>query len=391
MDRILGQSQALDLLARQLSTGRRHHAYIFHGPAGVGKFTTALAYARALLCHDRVTDLAGRISACGGCPSCKLLRNLTPGITPGFAPGITPDSDETNSSDTDDSLGLTTPHPDLHVIRKELARYSDDASIRNRKLTRIPVEVLRSALLEPVSLAAKLSGGKVFIIDEAELLNAAGQNALLKTLEEPPAGTTVILVTASEDRLLPTIRSRCMRIAFAPLDDDTVAKWCDQHEGDLPAARKQELITFAGGSLGRAQMIIRFGLLDWSAAILPALDHTAQGRPTADLGQQIFSFIDTFAKDWVDAHKGASKEAANKLGSDLMWSLIATHARRQIASLAEHTDAQDPITSEARLGPWLSMIDATEHAQRNLASNVNLSMVCDHLAVSLARGLCATT
>jgi len=378
MDRILGQSQALDLLARQLSTGRRHHAYIFHGPGGVGKFTTALAYAKVLLCHDRVTDLTGRITACEGCGSCKLLRNLTP------------DLDETTSDDADDTLGLTTPHPDLHVIRKELARYSDEKTIRDRKLTRIPVEVLRSALIEPANLAAKLSGGKVFIVDEAELLNPAGQNALLKTLEEPPAGTTLILITASEDRLLPTIRSRCMRIAFAPLPDEAVANWCDQHVGDLPAVRKQELIAFAGGSLGRAQRIARFGLLDWSAAILPALDRAAQGKPAADLGQQVFSFIDTFAKDWVDAHKGASKEAANKQGADLMWSLIATHARSRIKELSNQCDDTDPIAAEAALEPWLSVIDATEQTQRHLASNVNLSLACDHLAVSLARCLCAT-
>jgi DNA polymerase III subunit delta' len=384
MDRILGQSQAIDLLTRQLSTGRRHHAYIFHGPAGVGKFTTSLAYAKILLCHDRVTDLAGRISACDACPSCKLLRNLTPGLSPGLAP----DAEESTSKEADDTLGLTTAHPDLHVVRKELARYSDDAPTRKRKLTRIPVEVLRTALIEPANLAAKLPGGKVFIVDEAELLNPAGQNALLKTLEEPPAGTTLILVTANEDRLLPTIRSRCMRIAFAPLADDVVAGWCDQHLSDLPAAQKQELIAFAGGSLGRAQLIARFNLLEWSAVILPALDRATQGKSTPGLGQQVFAFIDTFAKDWVDAHKGASKEAANKQGADLMWSLIATHARRRIAELSDQCDAADPLTAEALLEPWLSVIDATEQTQQHLASNVNLSLACDHLAASLTRTLC---
>jgi len=374
MERILGQNQAIDLLNLQLSTGRQHHAYIFHGPVGVGKFTTALTYARVLLCHDRQADLTGRVIACDACPSCRLLTGLTP---------------DAESNPDDDTAGLTTAHPDLHVIRKELARYSDDANTRNRKLTRIPVEVLRSALIEPANLAPRLGTSKVFIVDEAELLNPAGQNALLKTLEEPPAGTTLILVTGNEDRLLPTIRSRCMRIAFSPLPDQAVHDWCVKNCPDLPADQKNVLVEFASGSLGRAQLITRYGLLSWADAVLPALDRAAQGKPSPDLGQQIFSFIDTFAADFVKAHANGSKEAANKLGADMMWSLIATRARALLAKLAGSCATDDPIANEQALAPWLAMIDATEQAQKLLGSNVNLSITCDHIAVALTRGFTA--
>lgn len=372
MDRILGQARAIDLLNRQLSTGRQHHALIFHGPVGVGKFTTALAYARVLLCKDRQANLTGQITACGGCESCRLLRSLTT-------------DDETDEAD--DTHGLTTAHPDLHVVRKELARFNDEKTIRDRKLTRIPVEVLRSALIEPAYLAAKLGHGKVFIVDEAELLNLTGQNALLKTLEEPPDGTTIILVTGNEDRLLPTIRSRCMRIAFAPLPDEAVEHWSTEHIPDLTETKRRALVRFASGSLGRAQIITRFGLLQWCDTVLPAMDRAAQGKPTHGLGQDIFSFIDTFAADWVKAHDNASKEAANKQAADLMWSLIATHARRNIAELTARCDPNDPESGEALLTPWLNVIDATEQAQKLLASNVNLSITCDHAAVSIMHAL----
>ncbi len=374
MDRVLGQNQAVDLLNLQLSTGRQHHAYIFHGPVGVGKFTTALAYARVLLCHDRGADLAGRVTACGACPSCGLLTNLTPGTTP---------------TQDDDTQGLTTAHPDLHVIRKELARFSEDTSTRNRKLTRIPVEVLRSALIEPANLAPRLGKNKVFIVDEAELLNPAGQNALLKTLEEPPVGTTLILVTSQEDRLLPTIQSRCMRIAFSPLPDQAVRDWCAKHAPDQSADQQNTLVEFASGSLGRAQLITRYGLLAWADAVLPALDRAARGKSTPDLGQQVFNFIDTFAVDFVKAHANGSKEAANKLGADMMWSLIATRARVRLADLSANCTPDDPIANEQALAPWLAVIDATEQAQRFLGSNVNLSITCDHLAVALTRRLAA--
>lgn len=316
--------------------------------------------------------MTGLVTACGGCDSCRLLRSL---------------ASDGAADEPDDTQGLTTAHPDLHVIRKELARFSDEKTIRDRKLTRIPVEVLRSALLEPVYLAAKLGHGKVFIVDEAELLNPTGQNALLKTLEEPPAGTTLILVTGNEDRLLPTIRSRCMRIAFAPLPDDAVEHWCGEHAPELSDAHREALVVFASGSLGRVQIITRFGLLRWYDTVLPAMDRAAQGKPTPGLGQDIFSFIDTFAADWVKAHDNASKEAANKQAADLMWSLIATHARRHIAELTAHCNPDDPESSEALLSPWLNVIDATEQAQKLLGSNVNLSITCDHLAVSIMQAL----
>ena len=374
MDHVLGQPHAIDLLDRQLSTGRRHHALIFHGPVGVGKFTAALAYARILLCHQAQPDLTGRVTACGACESCRLLRAIS-------------DDDDTPSDEHDDTFGLTTGHPDLHVVRKELARYSDDRAVRDRKLTRIPVEVLRAALIEPAYLAAKLGHGKVFIVDEAELLNPAGQNALLKTLEEPPAGTTLILVTGNEDRLLPTIRSRCMRIAFHPLPDEAVEDWCDKHAPDLPADQRRALVRFAAGSLGRAEVIARFGLLSWFDTVLPILTRAGQGRPAPELGQTLYQFIDAFAADWVKAHANASKEAANKQGADLMWSLIATHARHRIAELADGCDPDDPIAGETLLDPWLRVIDATETAQQLLASNVNLSITCDHAAAAMQNAL----
>ena len=372
MDRILGQPRAIDLLDRQLSTGRRHHALIFHGPTGVGKFTTALAYARVLLCQDRQTGLTGQVSACDSCESCRLLRSL---------------SQEDDADEENDTHGLTTAHPDLHVIRKELARFNEDRTIRDRKLTSIPVQVLRSALIEPAYLASKLGHGKVFIVDEAELLNPTGQNALLKTLEEPPDGTTIILVTSNEDKLLPTIRSRCMRVAFASLPNEAIERWCDRHASDLSATQRRALMQFADGSMGRAQTIMRFDLLRWSDNVLPALDLAAQGRPTPGLGQMLYDYIDTFAGDWVKAHDNASKEAANKQAADMMWSLIANHARSRIAELTSQCDPDDPIVSEAMLNPWLNVVEATNEAQLLLASNVNLSITCDNVAVRIMRSL----
>ena len=368
---IRGQDRAVDILQSQLRSSRLSHAYIFHGPAGVGKFTTALGFGRIILCRQRQSDLAGRVEACGSCGSCKLLGQVNHDS----------ESDGT-SGDKPDVLG--NAHPDLHVITKELAHYSDNRQTRDRKLTQIPVEVLRSALLDPVALASKLGHGKLFIVDEAELLNLHGQNLLLKTLEEPPPDTTIILVTASEDRLLPTIRSRCQRVAFVPLDRQVISAWVDRVGCELPAPTRQWLVDFADGSMGKAQLAIDYDLAAWARAVLPAIEQLHQGRGgDGTLGRVIFQCIDTFAQSWVSNHTGASKEAANKLGCGLMWSMLGVVARGKLAELSGQCDADEPAASELRLGPWLGLIDALEESQRLLGSNVNLGLVCDHLVMTI--------
>lgn len=325
MKTIRGHQRAVQTLCEQHAADRLHHAYIFHGPAGVGKFTAARAFARMLL--------------------------------------------NTESNE----------HPDLHIVTKELARYSDDANIRSRKLMSIPVAVVRQALLEPVYRAANVPGGrKVFIVDEAELLNRESQNALLKTLEEPPAGTVLILVTAGEDRLLPTIRSRAQRVAFHRLPDAVVADWLSEHAADLSDDRRDAALTFAQGSIGRAQLALDYDLLPWVERVLPAIDALSHGKPDAALGADIHRFVDDFAKTWVDRHDNASKEAANQHGASLMYSMIADHAARR---LREAADSDDP---EASTEPWLAVIDAIEQSRQLLASNLNPSLVADHLAAQIA-------
>jgi len=395
MDHVLGQDAAVNSLRAQLAAGRAHHAYIFHGPPGVGKFTTAMAFAKLLLCPAAQTDLMGRFAACGQCGSCVLLPDkpseLDQSPAEGWSLGGRDEKAKQQAKpapqEEDDEASLASPHPDLHVVTKELARYSDDASTRNRKLRSIPVEVVRQHLIQPASLAPQMGKAKVFIVDEAELLNPAGQNAMLKTLEEPPPGTTLILVTASEDRLLPTIRSRCHRVAFASLDDGVIERWVESHASDCTPTLRHWLVGFADGSLGRAKLALRFGLDSWAESVLPAIDQLARGKAAATLGSTIAAQIDQLAGDWADAHKGGSKEAANHMSAGLMWSMIARHARHKLATLSEQCDLADPASAEALLDPWLGVIDAIEQARSYHQRNVNLTLVCDQLSMSLHQAL----
>ena len=355
MQDILGQSKTIRVLQSALTSGRGHHAYVFHGPTGVGKFTTAWAFARTLLCHDAQPDLAGHVSACGSCRSCRLL---------------------------DTPPGTAAAHPDLHVVTKELARYSDDPQVRQRKLRSIPIEVVRKELLAPVSLLPQLGSNKVFVVDEAELLGDAAQNALLKALEEPPPGTYLILVTASEDKLLATIRSRCHAVAFAPLPNQIVEQWLARTKPDLDEPQRTWLVGFADGSLGQAELAIEYDLFDWARVILPAMDQMARGKYPCELGSYMAQGIDEFAKQWVDRHDGASKDAANHQAAKLAWRIIGQHARARIADAATRCDPSDPVAAERMLGGWLGVLDAVRSAESDLAANVRIGLVTDH-AVSV--------
>jgi len=371
MEQIVGQPQAVNVLQQQLASGRLHHAYVFHGPVGVGKCTTAVTFARLLLCHNRQAEMAGRMAACGACESCRLLAAAEP------------------AGETEAEL-TTSAHPDLHLVRKELASVCSVKQVRDRKQMTIPVDLLRELVIGGTTgdgqyheaaahKSAILGYGKVFIIDEAELLDAPGQNALLKTLEEPPPGTTLILVTASEDRLLPTIRSRCQRVAFIPLDNEAVAQWLDERAPSLADEDRQWLIRFAEGSLGRARLALDYELIEWARTVLPALDAIWRGKPQGQLGGEIARLIDNFAKAWVANAPKASKEAANKLGAGLMGAMIAGHARTRLNELAARAEPADPVAAENQLAPWLAVIDAVREAERLTGANVNMSLVWDHL------------
>jgi len=341
MGSVFGHDRAIRTLLSAITSERVHHAWIFHGPRGVGKMTTALAFAGALLDPTTAPDLSG-VPAPD--PESDVQRRLAAG-----------------------------GHPDLHVIVKELARYSEKKQIRDRKLTSIPLEVARERLLVPAYLASTLPGGiasKVFIVDEAHLLNTPTQNALLKTLEEPPERTVLILVTDAEERLLPTIRSRCQRVSFGPLDDEAMAGWLRSAEAaaGIEPDRAMWLKRFAAGSPGRFVRAAEAGLDAWDKQLGAMLDDCARGRLAPALGRAMHTLVDDRAKDMVSVDKQASKDAANRAAAAEMFTLIAERARTRLAD--------DPGA--------VGVIDMIRRAERELGANVQGQLVFDHLASGLA-------
>lgn len=366
MRNVLGQERAREVLQRAAAGGRTHHAWIFHGPVGVGKFTTAMAWARVLLCPNAQPNLAGAVEACGSCESCKLAEAGT--------------------------------HPDLHVIRKELASVSSVQAVREAKQRNIPIDLLRERMIggktgdgkfqaSAVGRTAVLGHGKVFIIDEAELMDQYGQNALLKTLEEPPAQTYIILITSSEEQLLATIRSRCQRLGFGPLPGAVVEGWLERKYPQLKSQERAWLAGFADGSLGRAELGAEFGLAAWGQEVLGRLESMKRGEGGTDLGGVMANLLEEFAQQWVAKQENASKEAANQLAARLMGAMVGQWLRREMGKEAAALKGADLADAEQRLEPYAQAIDALTEAQRDLAANVNVGLVCDHLVSMLERAL----
>jgi len=196
-DEVVGQTNVTRTLRNALERGKIGHAFLLSGARGVGKTTTARILAKALNCATREADF---------CDECRSCRKIEKRLHPDFF----------------------FIEPDKNVIRIEQVRDLQ------RKIIFKPMEGRR----------------KVVIIDQAEKLNLHAANCLLKTLEEPPDDTVIILVAHTAMALLPTIVSRCQRIRFAPLSaaaimEHLAARGAEPEEARLAAALAQ-------GSLKRA-------------------------------------------------------------------------------------------------------------------------------------------
>jgi len=362
MTEILGQSRALEILDHALRSGRFHHGWIFSGPRGVGKFTAAVQVARVLL----DPELRAR-----GLPAAADVESIQ------------------NPRSTIQNLIDSGRHPDLHIIRKELAAYSDDRLLRERKQLNIPIDLLRERIIgdaeheAPAYRTALMNHGKVFVIDEAELLDHYGQNAMLKTLEEPPTETYFFLITSQPDRLLPTIRSRCQHVRFARLDEPAMGDWFDrdakEHESLRTKSGREWVAEFADGSPGIALLALEYGFEQWHRTLDPMLQELERGNFPHKMGETLGTLVDEFAVAWVKSHgeRTTSKDAANKDGARHMFALLASHARTRLASAVER---------EAASGyPWMNVIDIIREAERQLESNVNMKLLMENLVVQWAQ------
>jgi len=298
-----------DELRTAVRTGRVHGAYLFEGPDGTGTAETAHWFSRMLLCR-RPGD-----EPCDACHSCRLTAQAD-------APA----------------------HPDLQ-------RVVPDGPV-------LKVEAVRE-LQKALSLRPNEGGWRVCVVLSAERLNAAAANALLKTLEEPPPSTTLVLVVRAADALPATVRSRTTRLRFAPTSELELRR--ELAAGGLADEDAWLAATLGGGSLDAAQ--------SWASDKLG--DARDQLAALSDAGTRSVSEL----LEQAEAFRGAGEPVRQR--AELFLDVYDALARR---SLHEASERRDTRALEA----WLERADAGARARRELHKrNLNPQLVVEGLLLGL--------
>ena len=316
---ILGQDKTVKRLRALIEAGRVPPALLFHGAPGTGKFLTALEFAKALNC----SHAAHREKP--PAPPLPDENDLFAAAAPAPAPPPAPEPEPALHTDPSDSCGAclsclqaaSGAHPDIRVVDTAFqAALLDEAESANLKIDTMR-ELTRWAQQKPM-----LSSWKVFIVRDAEAMVPQAQNALLKTLEEPPPGTVVILTASKKTALLPTILSRSCVIEFGRLPDASL-KTILVAQGAEPA-QAAALAGMAAGSLEKAAD---------AGAFLKQVSSLRPGDPA-----KIFKFAAGLPRD---SHK-AREEV--KMLLDLLlaktraaWSPAAGPAKARFTALLRRT------------------------------------------------------
>ncbi len=253
---IHGHDQVVEQFRRGLVHGRLASSFLFIGPPGVGKRTFALKLAQALLCETRADQ---QLDPCGHCPACQQVTARS--------------------------------HPDLELVGKP-----KDKSF-------IPVETfigdrehrMQEGLCHNISLKPFCGGRKIAIINDADYLNQEGANCLLKTLEEPPPKSMIILIGTSEQKQLPTIRSRCQIIRFRPLPDQIVAQLLVAHDLVADEDEAARLAAMSQGSLERALELADSQLREFRERLLEQL--SAAELNLLEFAKAVGGFVDEAGKE----------------------------------------------------------------------------------------------
>jgi DNA polymerase III subunit delta' len=253
---LIGHEQQFHWFENAIASSRLASSFLFVGPDGIGKRTFARLIAKSLLCqHGKGVQLA----PCGVCEDCAQVDANT--------------------------------HPDLVQVCKPPEKAF------------IPIELLigerekrnREGLCHDISLRPFSGQRRVAILDDADAMNTEGANALLKTLEEPPPNSLLILIGTSLQRQLPTIRSRCQSIIFKPLRTEQLAELilrnavAESHEGAL------ELAEMSGGSFTEASLLADAELRSFRESLMSMLSSNV--LPMADFAKRCGTLVDAAGKD----------------------------------------------------------------------------------------------
>lgn len=269
-DKIYGHDSIKAVLKNSVAAKRISHAYIFEGPRGVGRFSLALAFAKAILCEN---PMGG--APCGVCKSCLMAKGGS--------------------------------HPDIRVVSNALYEVGDNSSD-------ILVGTIREMKKE-IYIKPFYSERKIYIVPKAETINETAQNSLLKVFEEPPPYCTVILISENNNAFLQTILSRAVVFRFNALPDETVRKYLFQRYPALDEALLSSAAAMSGGSILKA------------ASFIENEDEKEAREDIISLLLQLSSSRKRTLYDIINGFKKYSPSADFLMQTITMWFLDCTHAK----------------------------------------------------------------
>jgi DNA polymerase III subunit delta' len=326
MDTLLGHGSILTFLERTAKSRRFAHAYLFAGREGIGKKLVAIRFACFINCPDPENDHEGT------CPVCRRIQN-----------GNHPD--------------ITIEQPERGMIRIDMIRQLQG--------------FFRYAPVEAQC--------RVVLIDDAHTMNHQAQNALLKTLEEPPSGRLLILISSNPSRLLPTVRSRVRKLRFGPIPSEELAVFLEErtgHEGNKARA----LAGLACGSPGRALEIEKSGYLDLREGVISALFNPGQGgaKGILDLSETISADKKT-ALSAIEIASAWIRDVLLTQAQSNSGEVIHGDFLDRIASAAQHQSGEALLAAYNELAGALSLLEAE--------TNINPKLVTDVMLLRMSRAL----
>jgi DNA polymerase-3 subunit delta' len=318
-DTIIGHQQQIKILKSAISQQRIAHAYLFDGPTGIGKKLVAHALACAFLCDTGC--------GCGSCSSCTTMA--------------------------------AGSHPDFHLLQP------DGDSIKIDQ-----IRILQSQL----ALRSFAGRGKACLIDNAELMTREAANALLKTLEEPTAGTLIIVISSQPESLLETIRSRCQRLRFSRLPRQQLARHL---ANDLTFSADAALVlaAVADGSfekaLGQHQDLYlkkRAGLIQSLSALsstssIQTFELAQTLKAEKDLIGEILNIFDIYLRDLLLYQHGQPEDQL--INQDLLPLIQQQSCKLSTPQL-------------------ITKLKAVAQTRSYLSRNVNLHLALDHMLLQIA-------
>ncbi|MDP8204339.1 MAG: DNA polymerase III subunit delta' [Candidatus Tenebribacter mawsonii] len=262
-NKIIGQDKAVEVLKRALIQNKVANSYLFYGPEGVGKFTTALYLGMAINCHSVLET-----RPCGICPSCKKFLSFShPDLIYVF-----PFPKETNKPDISIEGEIK-----VEKILNEYKAYIDNKISTPWKeyffSKNIGIRIASIRMLEHrVQLSPNEGNYKICIIEHADQMNIKAANAFLKTLEEPPEDTIIILTTSKPNSLLPTIISRCQQLPFHPISKNKIEEKLLDFE-TLEMFEAKMLARISNGNMEKALRLMEGGKIEVREQTLQFLNY----------------------------------------------------------------------------------------------------------------------